>query len=365
MGRTSRRIVGKLAVMLVAMLAVTACSSMGGGGGSQAPGSGNTYGPNNRAKFVVGGVTANAGNWPVQIGVEQGIFKKWGLDVDFVFAPTGLANVAALLGGSVNAASTTYDAGIAAQLEAPELKWVVDGYNRLPYQLITPANITNIEQLRGQTCGAQSQNTVDGLYLRLLIDAASKGAMVYDKDYKIQVLGAAGAAPKLAALNTQQISCVAVIPPDTGILTAAGNKVLYKVEQGTDLYKLPFAGYVMDQTWYSKNREAAERFAAAMIESVIWLYEPANKDAAIALLAKNAKLTPEVATQAYEWVGIGGYPRNPTVTQEQVQAMISTQQKFGVFTLFRKEVPSLIDTSIVEGAMKRLPADLKAKAEAK
>ena len=115
-----------------------------------------------------------AGNWPVQIGIEQGIFKKWGLDVQLVFAPTSLANLAALLSGSVNAASATYDSGIAAQLEAPELKWAVNGYDRLPYQLIVPSSITSVEQLRGQTCGAQSQTTVDGLYLRLLIDAASK-----------------------------------------------------------------------------------------------------------------------------------------------------------------------------------------------
>src|SRR4051794_13437419 len=81
MARSSRQRFGRLAIALVGMLVVSACSSINGGGAST-PGSGNTLSPTNSAKFVVGGVQPNAGNWPVQIGVDQGVFKKWGLDVD-------------------------------------------------------------------------------------------------------------------------------------------------------------------------------------------------------------------------------------------------------------------------------------------
>jgi NitT/TauT family transport system substrate-binding protein len=360
MSQSSRRIKA-LAAAVVLVFVIGACAPAGGGAASGA--AQRTLSAENSAKFVVGGVQPNAGNWPVQIGLDQGIFKKWGLDVDLIFAPTSLANLAALLGGSVNAASATYDSGIAAQLEAPELKWAVNGYDKLPYNLVVAPGITDVTQLKGKTCGAQSQTTVDGLYLRLLIDAASKGALVYDKDYKIQVLGAGGAGPKLAAFQTGQISCVAVIPPDTGTLAASGYKAIYRAEPGSSVYMLPFSAYIMDSTWYSKNREAAERFAAGMIESTLWLYEPANKTAAIALLAKNAKLTPEVASSAYEWVTIGGYPRNPAISATAISSVIKAQKQFGLFTLFSRPVDQLFDNSIVEGAIKRLPADIKKKTE--
>jgi hypothetical protein len=304
---------------------------------------------------------ANAGNWFMVAGIEQGIFKKWGIEVEITTNPSSVAALAALLGGSGDFAPPTYDAGLQAQIQAPDLKWVANGYNRFTYELVVPPEITSVEQLRGKSCGVSALTTADGLATQLMLrDAAG---MAVDKDYKLISIGTSSIATRLAALESGQAQCVTVVPPDVQAYHDAGYKTLLEARNVKAFDGLPFFGYVASKEWYDdpKNRDIAERFLAGMSESIVWLYDPANKAAAVDILARNAQLEPRLAEAAYKWIELGGHRADLKVEASELQKTVDAAQSVGVLPLFNREPSDFIDNSLNEAAIARLDPATQAK----
>ena len=53
--------------------------------------------------------------------------------------------------------------------------------------------------------------------------------------------------------------------------------------------------------WLRDNPDTARGYLRALAAGVDWLYEPANRDEAIAILARETKLEPAIATQTYDY----------------------------------------------------------------
>jgi ABC-type nitrate/sulfonate/bicarbonate transport system substrate-binding protein len=313
---------------------------------------------------ISGVARAKAGNWFVVAGMNAGIMEKWGIQVHITTNPTSLAAITALLSGAGDLAPSTFDAGLQAQLQAPDVKWVAMGYNKTPFELIVAKDITNVEQLRGKTCGVQSLTSVDGLRVRLMLDEAAK--MEFDKDYKMLVLGNATTASRLAALESGQIQCVAMPAPDTAVLNNAGYPTLLNAADMKAFHGQPYFGYVANVDSYENDpekRALLERFMAALMESIVWLYDPANKTAAIQTLAKEAQLDPALAESAYEWVDIGGYRADLETTPEELQNTVNAAKTVGVLTLFTQDPADFIDPSLAEGGFKLLDPAMQAKVQ--
>ena len=53
--------------------------------------------------------------------------------------------------------------------------------------------------------------------------------------------------------------------------------------------------------WLRDNPDTARGYLRALAAGVDWLYDPANRDEAIAILARETKLEPAIATQTYNY----------------------------------------------------------------
>jgi ABC-type nitrate/sulfonate/bicarbonate transport system substrate-binding protein len=306
------------------------------------------------------GVTPNAGNWALQVGVDEGIFRQYGINGKIIYSQSSPASLAALFGGSVQFTTALYDAAIPAWQKNNDLIYVASGYDILPYELVVSPSITSVDQLKGKTCGAQNPPTVgDGLYVQLMISEASKATLNYPKDFQIATVPVT-AGPALAALKSGQVACMGELPPVSGLLNNQGYPTLIHAADLTQFRGLPFFGLNTLKSWATSHKDQVVAFLKGYLASIAWLEDPANKDAAIQLLAKNASLAVADATAAYSWVTAGGFPRQGLIKDDALANDLKLAQQFGRLTdVTAAQLQPMVDLSYIKQAYADLPQSVK------
>jgi len=343
------------AAAAVALALLAACGGSGGGSAPAANGGPDTV-------RLGGVVKANAGNWFYSVAIRKGIFDKYNIKLERVLAPTSAAAITALVAGDVDLTGPTFDAGIQAQVNAPSIKWVGMGYSKFPYDLIVQPNINSVEDLKGKTCGGGVVKSADGMGAQVLISAASNGTIKLDRDYQMISLGGSDLATQTAALSSKQIQCIAQIPPTPSILGAQGYKTLVKAEDVGD-WGWPLYGLISSPKFYDQRTDVSSRFFAAVMESIVWLYDPANKQEAINILSQEAEIKPEIAAFSYDLVTLGGFAPDLKMTPQALLSVKSGLAKQGVDLsgVSEANVNSLIEPKVALAAFQKLSPELQTK----
>ena len=87
------------------------------------------------------------------IGVEEGIFKKNGLDVSLVYIASGPKSLAAVLAGETPIALSSGQSLVQAHLRGSDIVSIADHAYTFVFSLMTKPEITKPEQLRGKKLG--------------------------------------------------------------------------------------------------------------------------------------------------------------------------------------------------------------------
>src|SRR5262249_45181997 len=88
---------------------------------------------------------------PLNYAVQQGIFKKFGLDVTPVFVEGGPLLTQAVVGGSVDIAQNGYTPAAGAAVQGADIVFIGGISNKLPFQLVVTSSINTADQLKGQS----------------------------------------------------------------------------------------------------------------------------------------------------------------------------------------------------------------------
>lgn len=310
------------------------------------------------SKVTFSGVTANAGNWAIQVGVEFGIFKEHGLDVSMIYSQSSPNALAAMIGGSVQFSSTVYDAVVLTHQKDSRVIAVAEGYRSYPEYLVVPPEVKSFADLKGATCGAQNpQGVGDALYLAKMMEHG--GGLKAGKDFTFTNVNL-NAGPALAALKSGQIKCIAVLPPTSTLLEAQGYKILYDLQQVPEYKDLSFFGVIALKTWVDEHPIATRAFLKGYLASIAFLYDPANKEKVVNLLAKNAQVEPSVAEASYTWVTAGAYPRDGVIASEVIPRTITLMKSGGSLDASTPaDIPGIVDNSHVKAAYEELPDTVK------
>jgi ABC-type nitrate/sulfonate/bicarbonate transport system substrate-binding protein len=83
--------------------------------------------------------------------------------------------------------------------------------------------------------------------------------------------------------------------------------------------------------WLRDNPETARGYLRALSAGVDWLYDPANRDEAIAILARETKLEPAIAEQTYNYyIGeLQPFPRKLAVPDQIIHGTVKTLIELG------------------------------------
>ena len=243
-------------------------------------------------------------NWGVYVGQDKGFFTEAGILVEVQGTPNSVTQMTDFSEGKFEIAMTAVDnvvAYVEGQGEAPIGPqgdfMAVMGSDSGFLSLVASPSMSKIEDLAGKTLSVDAMTTGYAfvLYEIMRRHGLNKDGLDKDKgDYEI--VRAGGMVQRWNALREGQHSATLLSAPYNIIAQNAGFRELVKA---TDVIG-PYQGNVaaVRRPWARDNRGKIEAYIRAYRRSIAWLYEPANRTEAIAILRHHLPEMPEVIAEA-------------------------------------------------------------------
>jgi ABC-type nitrate/sulfonate/bicarbonate transport system substrate-binding protein len=224
-----------------------------------------------------------APNLPTFAAIEQGYFAEVGLEVNLVTTPSSVYQFEAFGRGDFDLAFTAFDnvvaydegQGAVKLAHRPDFRALM-GATQIGLSAIVAPEIETAADLRGKTLALDAVGTG---FAFVLYDMLAKLGMPSDAYEPVPV----GATPeRWAAVKAGAHAGTITIEPFTSLAKAAGFKVL---AQSRDAFPSYQGGVIAGRRdWVEAHPEETAAFLAACLKGVRWTLDPANLEAASALL---------------------------------------------------------------------------------
>ena len=231
---------------------------------------------------------------PIYVGRQNGYFAAEHMTIDLTSLATGDKISYALLGGAIDIARYTPDWIIRAiEKGGSKLKIVLGSANSLTFSLLAPNSIASYADLKGKRIGVSTVAAADASVVIKMLAAHSlnKG------DYS---LIQAGSSPeRAAALRAGSLSATLITPPfDQRVLDEGGFK---RLDWSTDVIPhYAWGAEAIREDWAHANEATLVAYMRAWIKAWRYIHNPANKEAVIAILARESKIDDRYARNMYD-----------------------------------------------------------------
>jgi ABC-type nitrate/sulfonate/bicarbonate transport system substrate-binding protein len=232
----------------------------------------------------------------VVIGNRNGIFAKYGIEVQATRAADASSLRSVLADGSADIAHAAVENAVTMVDSAQAEVVIVFGGESSTSELIVQPDIKSVKDLRGHIIITDGPDTAYTLTLKRIL---SRNALEPEKDCEFKVVGLAP--ERLAAMKENKQYAATIQKPPTSVLAQRAGLVSLGLTQ-TLLGTGPSQGIggFVRRDWAREHSELLERYIAAFIESQRWLMSPANKQQVVELLTKDSHLPPDIAGDTYD-----------------------------------------------------------------
>jgi ABC-type nitrate/sulfonate/bicarbonate transport system substrate-binding protein len=243
---------------------------------------------------------------PLVVADKQGLFAKYGIEVETDNLPNSDVLRANLAAGKGDLAYLAVDNAVAMVELARQDVVIVMGGEGSQNELMVQPEIKTIKDLRGKTLIVDAPNTAYALQMKKIL--LLSGLQV-EKDYELKAFGATPA--RLAAMREDKEFAGSMLGPPSSITAKREGFVSLGSVQGL-IGPYQASGYFAERAWAQEHRAALASYLAAIIEAQRWLMDPGNKQQVIELMVKESHLPPDVAAENYEAVMTkpGGFERD-------------------------------------------------------
>jgi ABC-type nitrate/sulfonate/bicarbonate transport system substrate-binding protein len=247
---------------------------------------------------------------------ERGLFKKHGLEMQYVVISRSPLAVAALIAGEIDAAIIGPGHLISAGSTGADLIGVANFFQKLDYRLNARPEIKKPEDLRGKRIAISGPGSTSHLVTLLALQGLNTDAA----QAKITLLTIPGTEMnRRLAMESGGVDA-------TALRGAIGD--LYGAKGFNVLYNLKAAGVTLPQTVLATTRRTAatkpqviDAYLKAMIEAIAVTVDPANKDGVVRTIATNLRLSnPADAEEAYHTVA-GALERVPYLNLDNMKRL--------------------------------------------
>jgi ABC-type nitrate/sulfonate/bicarbonate transport system substrate-binding protein len=278
-------------------------------------------------------VIAFDGGWnlPIWAAQRQGFFDAGGVSVQLSFTPNSAALVTGLYDGRYDIAIATIDNFIAYQEGQGEAKLagepdfaVVMGGDGGFLSVVGGPGIRSFADLKGKTLSVDAMTTGLAFVLRELVTRA--GLAESDVTY----VRAGGTPLRYRDLVAGKHDATLLRTPFELLARERGLAVLATAESLG-----PYQGSVgaVRRSWAKRNEAALVGFLRGYRQGVAWVYDPANREVAEALLvANNREMTPVLAKRSYDLLVVakGGLARDGALDIDGIRTVLALRSKYGV-----------------------------------
>ncbi len=247
---------------------------------------------------------------------DRGIFKKHGLDMQYILMPRNPLAIAALLAGEIDAAIVGPGHVINAASSGVDLIGIANLKQKLDYRFNGRPDIKRKEDLRGKRIAISGPGSTSHLQALLALQELN----VDPTQAKIAFLTIPGTEMnRRLALETGGIDATSLTGSVGDIYGNKGYPVLYNSKN---------TGATLPQTMLVTTRRIAaakpqviEGYLKTMIEAIAVTLDPANKELVMRLQASNLRLTnPADAAESYHSV-VNSYERAPHTNVEGMKRL--------------------------------------------
>lgn len=222
---------------------------------------------------------------PLWVGIEKGLFRKYGVDPRVLQTRSGPIMMATLTSGEVPLVWAAPSSAINASVSGFKLTCFAAGNNRIPRELVVRKGIESLEDLRGKSFGVQSIG--GGFWLSTM---GALEALGIDPDkYKLnmRVLGDTGTVTQ--ALVTGNVDAMVVPYSYADMAKRAGARSLADLGTVNMVFQLTVMCAPKDSA--SVNNETMTHLAKGLIDALVFILDPANKRDVSEALRKNLRLS--------------------------------------------------------------------------
>jgi NitT/TauT family transport system substrate-binding protein len=247
---------------------------------------------------------------------ENGLFEKYGLQVNLVGISGGSAATTTLVSGDMDICQVAAPSVINAVAAGQEVVIIAGLINIAPGSLMVQPDITNAEMLRGKIIGINQGSSTEAVS-RLALQS-----MGLDPDKDVVLLNIGGEEERVAALEAKQIDATLIIPPLTIKLRNQGYTELLNVSE----LKIPYQGTSIATTrrFLKENRSLVVRFMKAILEAIVRI--KSDPEGSKIVVAQYLSLDPvaDSATldETYRAILLGTLEDIPYPSMEGIQTVI-------------------------------------------
>ena len=260
---------------------------------------------------------------PLWIAKEQGIFKKYGLDVDLVFIIAGRA-MQAMLAGQVPVGLVGGTHVTNANTAGGDFTMILGLENRLDYIFVARPTIKSGEDLRGKKVAIGTPAGSASLATYVALDHLG---LVPRRD-NIVLLGIGGVPERMSALRSGSVDATSLSPEFGQVVVSENYRVL--VDLGKENVPFQSSGLVVPRSLIKTNPQLVENIAKATVEGTAFVHKPANKEIVVRSLARNLRLDKaERLEKAYQGL-VAAMPKRPCPSMEGVAAMLKLMAQHGL-----------------------------------
>ena len=217
-------------------------------------------------------------NWPLYVGAERGFFTQAGLNVELIAMRNATIQVQALIAGDLQFNHSSVDSTARAFTAGAPLRFVGSAQQKPSFRLLVGKDVNDWGSLRGKFVAAGAPGGLTHALLAAMLDAhgLKKG------DYDILSMGLDS--DRSNALKAGRVHATLLIQPADFGLLEEGFRSLGFV--GDFLKDCEYNGYVVNDKWAKDNGATAVAFMRAVLRSLNWLHNPANRDEAVRIHAR-------------------------------------------------------------------------------
>jgi ABC-type nitrate/sulfonate/bicarbonate transport system substrate-binding protein len=294
-------------------------------------------------------------NWPIWVAQEKGLFARNGIDVKITPTPNSVFQLTGLIEGKFDIAMTAIDNLIAyregqgeAKVEGPDLVAFMGGDTGF-LRLVTVPEVKSFADLRGKTLSVDARTTG---YAFVLIEVLERSGLREPADYSLERAG--GVLQRFQALMEKKHAGTLLLSPFEVQAEAKGFNRLANAIDVLGRYQGLVGG--ARKSWADQNRDAVIGYIRAYSDGVDWLYDPGNRDEAIAIFAKNLPAAGEATAKIAYGVLLSpkdGFQRKARIDLEGVRTVLQLRSKYGEPKKALVDPTKYYDPGFYDAAMKR------------
>jgi ABC-type nitrate/sulfonate/bicarbonate transport system substrate-binding protein len=272
-----------------------------------------------------------APNLPLFAAMDRGFFDAAGLAIDFATTPSSVYQFEQFAAGKCDIAFTAFDnivayregQGAAKLVDPPDFR-VILGATQIELGIVVSPDVRSAADLRGKSLALDAVSTGFAFVMYAILEKLGLAEGEYERV-------AVGSTPdRWQSVKAGTHAGTITIEPFTSIARAAGFHVL---AQSTDFFPSYQGGIVAARhDWAVDHSALVGKFITAYREGLAWALDPANREAATALLlARMPDIKPGVAEAVMTSVlsPRSGLTPDGAVLPDGLRAVLDLRSRYG------------------------------------